>query len=54
MAKKSLFRVAKRVEIVAKELELAVFYWQNADTFAEIVAKTQVMICYQKRDYSNT
>ena len=46
--------VAKRRKSVAKKSDYAKFEWQNADTFAELVAKTQVTICNQIEGYSNT
>ena len=46
--------VAKMAQKVAKISGFAVFEWQNADTFAELVAKTQIIICNLAGAYSNT
>lgn len=53
-AEKYGFRVAEMAKIMAKKSDFPAFYWQNADSFAEMVANSQVIICYFTGVYSNT
>jgi hypothetical protein len=51
---KNLFRDAKTAKKMAKASVFFAFGWQNADSFTKMVTKTQVTICYNSNNYSNT